>query len=49
MLYPILNDIQKKFDLSGIWDFKIDPKEAGEKEGWFNGLEDSLPIAVPGR
>ena len=34
MLYPIQNDIRNVFDLSGIWDFRADPDEVGEREGW---------------
>ncbi|MBK9940125.1 MAG: beta-glucuronidase [Kouleothrix sp.] len=48
MLYPIQNDRRNTLDLSGIWDFRIDPDEAGEREGWFNGLHGARPIAVPG-
>ncbi len=48
MLYPIQNTARNKLDLSGIWDFKTDPEETGEGQGWFNGLSDSRPIAVPG-
>ena len=48
MLYPIQNDRRNKLDLSGIWDFKTDASEAGERDGWFNGLEGARPIAVPG-
>ena len=39
MLYPIQNEFRNKFDLSGIWDFCIDPEEKGEENDWFNGLE----------
>ena len=35
-------------DLSGIWKFKVDPEEAGEKSGWFKGLDTEIEIAVPG-
>jgi beta-glucuronidase len=48
MLYPIQNDRRNLQELSGIWDFQTDPGEEGEMEGWFNGLPDPLPIAVPG-
>ena len=48
MLYPIQNDRRNKLDLSGIWSFKTDPDEIGEQQGWFNGLPDARPIAVPG-
>lgn len=48
MLYPIQNAVRNKLDLSGIWDFKIDPNGMGEQEGWYNGLVDARPIAVPG-
>ena len=48
MLYPIMNDIRKKFALTGIWDFKADPDGVGEQNGWYNGLENPRPIAVPG-
>ena len=48
MLYPIQNAIRNKLDLSGIWDFCIDPEARGEQDGWYNGLKESRPIAVPG-
>src|SRR5947208_12014970 len=48
MLYPQQNDYRNKLDLSGIWDFQIDPEHRGETEGWFNGLAGARPIAVPG-
>lgn len=48
MLYPIQNDMRNRLDLFGIWDFKIDPEEVGEQNGWFNGLIAARPIAVPG-
>jgi len=48
MLYPIQNDIRNKLNISGIWDFKADPDEVGSEQGWFNGLPDSRPMAVPG-
>ncbi len=48
MLYPIQNDVRNKLDLSGIWDFRTDEEELGEQEGWYNGLAESRPMAVPG-
>lgn len=48
MLYPQQNLIRNKLDLSGVWDFQIDPDQMGEQKGWQNGLVDSRPIAVPG-
>ncbi|MBX3053803.1 MAG: beta-glucuronidase [Caldilineaceae bacterium] len=47
MLYPQQNDKRNCLDLSGIWDFQIDPGEVGEAEGWFNGLAAARPMAVP--
>jgi hypothetical protein len=46
--YPVQNDVRNRFDLSGIRDFQIDPEEVGERDGRFNGLPESRPIAVPG-
>jgi beta-glucuronidase len=48
MLYPIQNTVRNKLDLCGIWDFQTDPDDVGEHNGWFNGLTDARPIAVPG-
>ncbi|HMM40982.1 MAG TPA: hypothetical protein PKA95_03690, partial [Thermomicrobiales bacterium] len=48
MLYPIQNGVRNRLDLSGIWAFRIDPDEVGEQQGWFNGLANWQPIAVPG-
>ncbi len=48
MLYPIQNDVRNRLDLSGIWDFQIDPDEIGVEHEWFNSLPQAQPIAVPG-
>jgi len=48
MLYPLQNDIRNRLDLSGIWDFQVDPDERGQSEGWFNQVPQPTPIAVPG-
>ncbi len=48
MLYPQQNNSRNKLDLSGIWDFQIDPDGIGEANGWFNGLSNARPMAVPG-
>jgi beta-glucuronidase len=48
MLYPQQNVFRNKLDVSGIWDFQIDPDHVGEQNGWYNGLENPRPIAVPG-
>ena len=47
-LYPQQNAIRNRLDLSGIWNFQMDPNDEGERAGWFNGLPDPQSIAVPG-
>ncbi len=49
MLYPIQNNIRNIFDLSGIWDFQIDPDGIGEQDGWFNGLTERAPDGGAGQ
>ena len=48
MLYPQQNDLRNLLDLSGFWDFKLDPAEVGETESWYNNLTEPRQIAVPG-
>lgn len=48
MLDPQQNDIRQKLDLSGFWQFKLDPDQIGEEQDWFNCLEQPRQIAVPG-
>ncbi len=48
MLYPVQNGVRNKLDLSGIWDFQIDPQGVGAQQRWAHGLPESRPIAVPG-
>jgi beta-glucuronidase len=48
MLYPIQNNFRNKLDISGIWDFQTDPDEIGENNGWYLGLPETRPLAVPG-
>jgi beta-glucuronidase len=47
-LLPQANEFREALDLSGLWDFKLDPKDEGEGAGWFRGLEGARSIAVPG-
>lgn len=47
-LYPQQNAHRNRLDLSGIWNFQLDPQEQGEAAGWFNGLPQPQSIAVPG-
>jgi beta-glucuronidase len=47
-LFPQQNDFRNTLNLSGVWKFKKDSLEIGEKEKWFNGLTNSRSIAVPG-
>jgi beta-glucuronidase len=48
MLYPVQNAFRNILDLSGLWKFKIDPQNLGEKEKWFNGFNSNMDIALPG-
>ena len=47
-LLPQQNAYRNKLDLSGIWNFQLDPEGVGETEGWQNGLPNPASIAVPG-
>lgn len=46
-MYPQQNDIRNTLDLSGLWQFKLDPHEQGERARWFEGLAGPRTIAVP--
>ncbi|MHA1688978.1 MAG: sugar-binding domain-containing protein, partial [Promethearchaeota archaeon] len=48
MLYPQRNQYRQFIDLSGFWDFKLDPNNIGINENWNKGIENTEPIAVPG-
>ncbi|MCA9883084.1 MAG: beta-glucuronidase [Anaerolineae bacterium] len=48
MLYPQQNDRRNLLNLSGFWDFKLDPDEIGASDGWSMGLDAPRTIAVPG-
>jgi beta-glucuronidase len=43
-----MNSYRGTIDLSGLWKFRTDPDEIGEKERWFDGFTSDLDIAVPG-
>jgi beta-glucuronidase len=47
-LFPQQNETRNAINISGIWKFKKDENNAGEKEQWYNGLINSVSIAVPG-
>jgi beta-glucuronidase len=48
LLVPQQNQLRNLHDLSGVWQFQLDPDERGEADAWFNTLPDPRPIAVPG-
>ena len=47
-LLPQQNEYRNTLNLSGVWNFKADPDNVGETDGWQNGLTGGQPIAVPG-
>jgi beta-glucuronidase len=57
-LFPQQNEVRNTLNLSGMWQFKKDSTEVGEKENWQNGLTmarsgetrsgETRSIAVPG-
>lgn len=47
MFYPQQNRQRNRLDLSGIWDFQIDPDDEGLDGGWSDGLPNPRPLAVP--
>jgi beta-glucuronidase len=47
-LYPQQNDLRNTLNLSGMWKFKKDSLNVGERENWQNGLTEARSIAVPG-
>ena len=47
MLYPQENSRRELRSLDGFWDFQADPGGVGEARGWFDGLPDPEPMAVP--
>ncbi|MCC6640558.1 MAG: beta-glucuronidase [Deltaproteobacteria bacterium] len=46
-LQPRQNAHRNTFDLSGLWDFQLDPKDEGEGARWFERLPAPRAIAVP--
>ena len=47
LLYPQQNQVRNVLDISGLWQFQLDPKEEGEAQGWFKALPAPRPIPVP--
>ena len=47
LLYPQQSGTRNLLDLSGLWQFQLDPREEGEAAGWFRALPAPRPIAVP--
>lgn len=46
-LYPHASESRATRDLSGVWKFRADPDQVGEREGWFKGLDQTRLIPVP--
>ncbi len=46
-LYPHESATRTTRDLSGLWDFRLDPEDHGEAQGWFNGFDQARRIPVP--
>lgn len=46
-LYPRESRSRSVRDLSGLWEFRLDPQEEGEKGGWSKGFSSPRRIPVP--
>jgi beta-glucuronidase len=47
MIYPQSNLYRQVDDLSGFWDFKLDPRDEGLEKDWKGGFNKGRLIAVP--
>jgi beta-glucuronidase len=47
MIYPQNNNFRQARDLSGRWDFRMDPDDHGLKKGWGKGFARDRKIIVP--
>jgi beta-glucuronidase len=47
-LLPQQNSTRTVLDLSGLWDFQLDPEAVGEQRGWPDALPEPILIGVPG-
>ena len=47
LLLPQRNATRDLIDLSGFWQFQLDPKDEGEAARWFDRLPTPRTIAVP--
>ena len=47
LLYPFETETRTARELSGLWRFRLDPENAGERERWFDGLTNTRRIPVP--
>ncbi|MBI1763276.1 MAG: beta-glucuronidase [Acidobacteria bacterium] len=47
LLYPQQNQLRNLTDLSGLWQFQLDPQDEGERGNWFKALPAPRQIAVP--
>ncbi len=46
--YPRPQFVRKNWEnLNGLWDFKFDDENVGEKEKWYQGFQSDLQIQVP--
>lgn len=48
MLRPQQNATRSTLDLSGLWDFGIDPDDIGVADAWYSGIPQPRQVAVPG-
>jgi len=46
-LYPHESPSRTRRDLSGLWQFRLDPNDEGEAAGWSGGFEPARAIPVP--
>lgn len=46
-LYPHESSARSTRDLSGLWEFRLDPDKQGEAAGWQRSLPGTRPIPVP--
>jgi beta-galactosidase/beta-glucuronidase len=47
LLYPRQNRLRNVMDLSGLWEFQLDPREEGQARGWISALPAPRQIPVP--